>query len=712
VNREKLLLLQNNFFRHMTNAIYLTTTEPYSGKSIIALGLMNLLASKTDKLAYLKPIVSGGMKDKDRRLELIKEHFKLAQSYEEMFVFSRKKAIKEINNGNESFLIDSVIDQFKKLQEKADFTVVEGTDFLDVSTNVEFDGNISIAKNLGIPAAIIINGSNRSVSEIVDLAQSTTNGFLNRGVQVLFLVVNKVVKDQVGEIVSQLEKVLSNEILITAIPMHGELSNPTVEEIRDSLGAKVLFGEKLLSNRVDKSIVGAMQLRNFLNRLEPNTLVVTPGDRGDLILGAFQANVYRNYGKIAGMVLTGGILPEPPIIKLIEGLETVLPVLQVDEGTFNVVNSVNKIHARISADDKEKIALAIQLFEDAVDEDALSQRLILFQSSTLTPRMFQYQLVKRAKEHKKHIVLPEGEDDRILIAADRLLRQSVVTLTILGNRESIMTAVKRLNLSLDLEKVHIENPASSTRFEVYAQRLHELRKNKGLTLEMARDLMVDVSYFGTMMVFLGEADGMVSGAVHTTQHTIRPALQFIKTKPGVSTVSSVFFMCLPNRVSVFGDCAVVPNPSSEQLADIAISAAESALMFGIQPKIAMLSYSSGTSGVGEDVVKVRVATELVKSRRPDLKIEGPIQYDAAVDPGVGKQKLPNSEVAGQASVLIFPDLNTGNNTYKAVQRETGALAIGPMLQGLNKPVNDLSRGCTVADIFNTVVITAIQAQQL
>jgi phosphate acetyltransferase len=696
----------------MTNAIYLTTTEPYSGKSIIALGLMNLLASKTDKLAYLKPIVSGGMKDKDRRLELIKEHFKLAQSYEEMFVFSRKKAIKEINNGNESFLIDSVIDQFKKLQEKADFTVVEGTDFLDVSTNVEFDGNISIAKNLGIPAAIIINGSNRSVSEIVDLAQSTTNGFLNRGVQVLFLVVNKVVKDQVGEIVSHLEKVLSNEILITAIPMNGELSNPTVEEIRDSLGAKVLFGEKLLSNRVDKSIVGAMQLRNFLNRLEPNTLVVTPGDRGDLILGAFQANVSRNYGKIAGMVLTGGILPEHPIIKLIEGLETVLPVLQVDEGTFNVVNSVNKIHARISADDKEKIALAIQLFEDAVDEDALSQRLILFQSSTLTPRMFQYQLVKRAKEQKKHIVLPEGEDDRILIAADRLLRQSVVTLTILGNRESIMTAVKRLNLSLDLEKVHIENPASSTRFEVYAQRLHELRKNKGLTLEMARDLMVDVSYFGTMMVFLGEADGMVSGAVHTTQHTIRPALQFIKTKPGVSTVSSVFFMCLPNRVSVFGDCAVVPNPSSEQLADIAISAAESALMFGIQPKIAMLSYSSGTSGVGEDVVKVRVATELVKSRRPDLKIEGPIQYDAAVDPGVGKQKLPNSEVAGQASVLIFPDLNTGNNTYKAVQRETGALAIGPMLQGLNKPVNDLSRGCTVADIFNTVVITAIQAQQL
>jgi phosphate acetyltransferase len=230
-------------------------------------------------------------------------------------------------------------------------------------------------------------------------------------------------------------------------------------------------------------------------------------------------------------------------------------------------------------------------------------------------------------------------------------------------------------------------------------------------MQMARDLMQDVSYFGTMMVYKGEADGMVSGAVHTTQHTIRPALQFVKTKPGVTTVSSVFFMCLPNRVSVFGDCAVNPDPTSDELADIAISSAESSKMFGIEPKVAMLSYSSGSSGEGADVDKVRKATKIIHQRRPDLKVEGPIQYDAAVDPIVGKKKLPNSEVAGQASVLIFPDLNTGNNTYKAVQRETGAVAIGPMLQGLNKPVNDLSRGCTVTDIFNTVVITAIQAQQ-
>lgn len=700
------------FFRYpMTNAIYLTTTEPFSGKSIFALGLMSLLASKTEKLSYFKPIIAGGKKEKDRRLDLIKNHFNLSQSYEEMYVFSRKKAIKEINHGNEAFLIDSIIEKFKKLQESSDFVVVEGTDFLDANTNVEFDGNISIAKNLGIPAAIILNCSRRSVPEIIDLAQATLKGFLTKGVQVLVLVANKVEKGKEEEIAKRLKAVIPEETLVTTIPIHEELSNPTMGEIRESLEAKLLFGENLLTNRVDHSIVGAMQLPNFLTRLDQNTLVVTPGDRGDIIIGALQANVSRKFGKVAGIIVSGGIQPEPSIVKLIEGLETIVPILQVEKGTFQVVTEVNQIRARIAAADKEKISLAIRLFEKWVDEKALADRIVAFHSDSLTPRMFQYQLVKRAKEKKKHIVLPEGDDDRILMAADMLIRQNVVDLTILGVKETIESSIKRLNLSLDLEKVGIENPDTSEKFEGYAQTLFELRKSKGVTLEMARDLIHDVSYFGTMMVYKGEADGMVSGAIHTTQHTIRPALQFVKTKLGVSTVSSVFFMCLPSRVSVFGDCAVIPNPSSEQLADIAISSAESSKMLGIEPKIAMLSYSSGSSGEGEDVDKVRKATELVRERRPDLKVEGPIQYDAAVDPEVGRKKMPDSEVAGQASVLIFPDLNTGNNTYKAVQRETGALAIGPMLQGLNKPVNDLSRGCTVADVFNTVVITAIQAQE-
>lgn len=695
----------------MTNAIYLTTTEPFSGKSIYALGLVNLLAGKTDKISYFKPIITVGKKEKDRRLTLIKEHFKLTQPYEDMFSFTIQKAFKEINRKNEAFLIDAIIEKFQRLQENSDFVVVEGTDFAGISTNVEFNGNVSIAKNLGIPAAIILNCDHKTDAEIVEQAISTTNAFLSNGVQVLTLVANKVQQGKEADLRRKLTMALPKEILISAIPVHLELSNPTMEEIRDAMGAKVFFGENLLTNRVDHVIVGAMQLRNFLQRVKNNTLVITPGDRGDIIIGALQANISKNFGKIAGMVLSGGMLPEDSIVQLVEGLETVVPILQVEEATFEVVTKINDIKARISADDKEKIAIGIRLFEQAVDEKALTDKIVAFHSDVLTPRMFQYQLVKRAKSNKKHIVLPEGEDDRILQAVDQLVKQDVVALTLLGNKQTIELTIKRLNLSLDLMSVNVIAPVSSVRFEEYAQALYELRKNKGLTIQMARDLMLDVSYFGTMMVYKGHADGMVSGAVHTTQHTIRPALQFVKTKPGVATVSSVFFMCLPNRVSVFGDCAVVPNPSSEQLADIAISSAESAKMLGIEPKIAMLSYSSGSSGEGEEVEKVRKATELIRLRRPDLKVEGPIQYDAAVDPEVGKKKLPNSEVAGQASVLIFPDLNTGNNTYKAVQRETGAIAIGPMLQGLNKPVNDLSRGCTVVDVFNTVVITAIQAQE-
>ncbi len=695
----------------MTNAIYLTTTEPFSGKSIFALGLVNLLASKTDKISYFKPIVTVKKNERDRRLELIKQHFKLALPYEDMYAFTIDKAFKEINRNNEAGLIDTIIDKFQRIRENSDFVVVEGTDFAGVTTNLEFNGNVAIAKNLGIPAAIILNCAHKSALEIVEQGLATVNSFKAEGVQVLTLVANKVEAGKETEIKSKLREVLDPSILICTIPSHMELSNPTMEEIRESMGAKVILGEKHLTNRVDHTIVGAMQLRNFLQRLQNNTLVITPGDRGDIIIGALQANISKNFGKISGLILSGGMVPEDSIVQLIEGLETVVPILQVEEPTFEVVTEVSNIKARIAVEDKEKIAIAIRLFEQAVDEKALTDKLIGFHSDVLTPRMFQYQLVKRAKSSIKHIVLPEGEEDRVLLAADQLIKQGVVRLTLLGNRESIELTAKRLNLSLDLNSIQIESPLSSPRFESYAETLYEQRKSKGLSLEMARDLMQDVSYFGTMMVYRGDADGMVSGAIHTTQHTIRPALQFVKTKPGNSTVSSVFFMCLPNRVSVFGDCAVIPNPSAEQLADIAISSAESAQMFGIEPKIAMLSYSSGTSGEGEEVEKVRKATQLAKERRPDLKIEGPIQYDAAVDPVVGKQKLPNSEVAGQASVLIFPDLNTGNNTYKAVQRETGAIAIGPMLQGLNKPVNDLSRGCSVVDIFNTVVITAIQAQE-
>src|SRR5690606_1259636 len=471
-----------------------------------------------------------------------------------------------------------------------------------------------------------------------------------------------------------------------------------------------LFGHDMLNNLSENFSVGAMQLRNYLTHLKDNALVITPGDRADIILGALQAHSSKNYPKISGIVLTGGLIPEESILKLIEGLSSIVPIISVNGGTYSVTNSIGTIKSRIYADNIEKITTSISTFEKHADTDKLADKLITFESDIFTPRMFQYNLLQRALKNKKHIVLPEGYDERVLRAAARLITAHVVDLTLIGEKEKIKDIIEKFDIPLDLNAVNIVNPTKSVHYEDYVNTFYELRKHKDVNLAMARDIMTDVSYFGTMMVYKGHADGMVSGAVHTTQHTIRPALQFIKTKPGVSVVSSVFFMCLPDRVSVFGDCAVNPDPTAEQLAEIAISSAESSQRFGIEPRIAMLSYSSGASGEGEDVDKVRKATNIVKQKRPDLKVEGPIQYDAAVDPVVGSQKLPDSEVAGRASVLIFPDLNTGNNTYKAVQRETGALAIGPMLQGLNKPVNDLSRGCTVDDIFNTVIITAIQCQ--
>lgn len=696
----------------MTKTIFIATAEPFSGKSIIALGLVNMLLGKARKIGYFKPIINNDPKEKrDVHIETIIRYFGLPIEYEKTYAFTGQEVMELIEAGSQSEIIDTVITKFKELEENYDFTIVEGSDFLGQGIAFEFDANVTIAKNLGVPVIIVVSGENKTTAQTINSALTVLRNFEAREVQVLAIVANKVKPDQADDVRELLQSQLPDDIILAVIPENKNLLNPTMQEIYEHVGGKLLFGEQQLSNQVDNFVTGAMQVPNFLKHIKENLLIVTPGDRGDIIICALQANLSASYPKVAGIVLTAGTEPEEPILRLIEGLQTVVPIIAVKTGTFQTTTDIGAIKSRIKPDNTKKIELAINTFEKYIDIQALDQKIITFKPEGITPHMFQYQLVKWAKSQKKHIVLPEGNDDRILKAAARLINQDVVDLTILGDVAQITAAVKRLSLNLDMSRLRIINPAESEYYEEYVHTLYELRKNKNVELEMAYDLMTDVSYFGTMMVFKGHADGMVSGAVHTTMHTIRPALQFVKTRPGVSIVSSVFFMCLPDRVSVFGDCAVNPNPTAEQLAEIAISSAESSQRFGIEPRIALLSYSSGTSGEGEEVEKVRRATEIVKQKRPDLKVEGPIQYDAAVDPEVGRQKMPNSEVAGQASVLIFPDLNTGNNTYKAVQRETGALAIGPMLQGLNKPVNDLSRGCTVDDIFNTVVITAIQSQE-
>ncbi|WP_310595059.1 phosphate acetyltransferase [Flavobacterium sp.] len=697
----------------MSKSIYIATSEPSSGKSIVTLGLMSMLIGKTAKVGYFRPIVEdfeeGGS---DNHIETVISHFGLDIQFEDAYAITKSKLIKKKNKGKLGDVLDLIIEKYKRLEERFDFVLVEGTSFTGEGTAIELDINVLIAKNLGIPAVIVGTGVGKTLEELIDSLHLVYDSFKIKEVEVLAIFANKVQPENIELVTAGLRKNLPESILINTIPVISSLNHPTVQEIVIDLNAKVLFGDAYLNNQTSNFSVGAMQLCNYLLHLKEDSLVITPGDRADIILGVLQANESVNYPTIAGIVLTGNILPEPSILKLIEGLSPVVPIISVEEGTYYITNRIGAIKSKIYANNKQKIATSITTFEKYVAIDNLAQKLITFKAEGMTPKMFQYNLVKRAKMHRKHIVLPEGSDERIIIAAARLLAMDVVDISIIGNKKQIESKVAELGLDLDFSKVQIINPIESEYYDDYVATYYELRKAKNVSMAMAKDLLEDVSYFGTMMVYKGHADGMVSGAAHTTQHTILPALQFIKTKPNCSVVSSVFFMCLEDRVSVFGDCAINPNPTAEQLAEIAISSADSSLAFGIEPKVAMLSYSSGTSGKGDEVDKVRKATEMVKAQRPDLKIEGPIQYDAAVDLEVGQSKMPNSEVAGHASVLIFPDLNTGNNTYKAVQRETGALAIGPMLQGLNKPVNDLSRGCTVDDIINTVVITAIQAQGL
>ena len=697
----------------MNKAVYIATSEHNSGKSIVTLGLMSMLIGKTAKVGYFRPIIEDFEDGKlDNHIETVISHFGLDIDFDDAFAITKSKLIKKKNKGKIGEVLDLIIDKYKKLEEQFDFVLVEGTSFSGEGTVIELDMNVLIAKNLGIPTIIVGSGVGKTLEELIDSLYLAYDSFKVKEVEVLAVIANKVQPENVKLVTDGLKSSLPKEVLVNSIPIISSLNNPTIKEIIDELEAKVLFGKEFLNNEIGNFSVGAMQLRNYLLHLKENALVITPGDRADIILGALQANESANYPAISGIVLTGNIIPEDSILKLIEGLTSIVPIISVEGGTYSITNRIGNIKSKIYANNSNKIETSINTFEKFVDLDQLSAKLSAFEVDGMTPKMFQYNLVKRARKHRKHIVLPEGNDERIIIAASRLLAMDVVDISIIGNKRQIENKVTELGIAFDFSKVKIINPIESANYEDYVNTYYELRKAKNVTLGMAKDLMEDVSYFGTMMVYKGDADGMVSGAAHTTQHTILPALQFIKTKPNSTVVSSVFFMCLEDRVSVFGDCAINPNPTAEQLAEIAISSADSSAAFGIEPKIAMLSYSSGASGKGDEVDKVRKATEIVRVKRPDLKIEGPIQYDAAVDMEIGQSKMPNSEVAGQASVLIFPDLNTGNNTYKAVQRETGALAIGPMLQGLNKPVNDLSRGCTVDDIINTVVITAIQAQGL
>ena len=683
----------------MARSIYITSTEGDSGKSTVALGITAALTGSVGKVGIFRPVarVADGS---DYVVQLLLAHDGVDLTYEECVGVTYD----DVHADAEQALA-TIVARYHEVARRCDVVVIVGTDYTDVSGAAEFEFNARIAANLGAPVALVVHGTGRTPAEIAQVAEQARADLEINHAHVVAIFANRCDPNQLDAILAA----LPSDIRMGALPEDRTLEAPLLSELVTSTGATFVSGDpELLSREARSIIVGAMTTEHLLERLEDGAVVITAGDRDDALLALLSAHSAGGFPTLAGIILTGGFEPAPPVARLLAGLRSPLPVVRTASGTFKTATRAYTTRGRLTRDSRLKVDTALAMFDKYVDAPALLSVLDVARTDVVTPLMFEFDLIDRARKSKRRIVLPEGTDDRILRAAARLLTRDVCDLTILGDEEAVRARASELGL--DISRAAVTSPADPVLVERFAQVYAEARAAKGVTLDQARDQVQDVSYFGTMMVREGLADGMVSGAAHTTAHTITPSFQVIKTSPGVSIVSSVFFMCLPDRVLVYGDCAVNPDPTAEQLADIAISSAETARQFHIEPRIAMLSYSTGESGTGSDVDKVRLATQLVRERRPDLLVDGPMQYDAAVEPSVAAAKAPGSPVAGRATVLVFPDLNTGNNTYKAVQRSAGAVAVGPVLQGLRKPVNDLSRGALVQDIVNTVAITAIQAQ--
>lgn len=692
----------------MSNSIYITTMERDSGKSLVVMGVMEMLSHRVQRLGFFRPVIRTDSADKD--IDLVRSRYALNQSQASSYGASYTQARQLVGRGQQGELLKKILTRYKQLEVDCDFVVCEGTDYTGVSSAFEFEFNAEVASHLGCPVLIVANGQGKTSDQLLSLVSTAHEEFGQQRCTVVATIVNRVPSSEVEETGTYLKQNWRHEDLLFCIAEEPALSAPTIREIVTALDAAVIYGDgENLNREAIHNKIAAMELRHFLDHVEESSLIIVPADRGDIVLGSLATTFSANYPRIAGILLTGGLQLAPQIKRLVDGIQRPpVPILSVDCDTYTAAMRMHSVRAAITPHNQRKIAAALGAFEANVDVHALERRIEVSRSDSVTPLMFEYELVERAKASRQHIVLPEGIEERILRAAEIVLRREVADITLLGDEQQIRTKIA--SLGLDLEAAAIVNPAVSKWRQDFARKFFELRQHKGVTLEVAADTMLDVSYFGTMMVHENLARGMVSGSVHTTAHTIRPAFEIIKTREGCLIVSSVMFMCLADRVLAYADCAINPNPDARQLADIAIRSAETAQMFGIDARIAMLSYSTGKSGTGVDVEKVREATRIARQARPDLKIEGPIQYDAASDAGVARTKMPDSEVAGRATVFIFPDLNTGNNTYKAVQRSSGAVAVGPVLQGLNKPVNDLSRGCTVTDIVNTVALTAIQGQ--
>ena len=690
----------------MSRSVYVASPEGLTGKSAVALGLLDALIREVGSVGIFRPLTTTttSIQDIDLTVDLLLSQPGISQSYDEAIGVTYD-ALRE--DADEALHV--IVERFGQLTDRFKVILVVGSDYADVTSGTELSFNAKVAANLGSPVVLVVHGRGRTPEQVRAAAVGAIAELRAHHAQTVAVIANRVDHDAAEAIRTALADL--GNIVTAAVPESPLLWAPTFRAlVKAADGELVLGNEAWLDREALSVIVAAMSLPHVLDRLLLDVTVIAPSDRTDLLPGLMLAHQSGTFPTLSGILLTGGYEIPESIRRLSEGVQQDLPIAMTKLGTFTTAERVMRVRGPITKESSRKIETARRVFAEQVDQAGLLSAIDVSASDVRTPLMFEYQLMERARADRQRIVLPESEDDRILQAAAILLRRGVANMILLGDETKVRARASALGL--DLDEASIVSPLDPGLVEKFAAVYAEARAHKGMTLERARDVVTDISYFGTMMVNLGMADGMVSGAVNTTAHTIRPALEFIKTKPGVSTVSSVFLMCLADRVLAYGDCAVIPEPTVEQLADIAISSAETAQQFGIEPRVAMLSYSTGTSGSGAEVEKVRAATELVRKRDADLLLEGPIQYDAAIDPEVARTKLPDSAVAGRATVFIFPDLNTGNNTYKAVQRSAHAIAIGPVLQGLRKPVNDLSRGALVEDIVNTVAITAVQAQAI
>ena len=686
--------------RERSSAIYVASPEGDTGKSTIALGILHRLSATVARVGVFRPITRLG-EDRDYILDLLLPHTTAGLPYEQCVGVSYQ----QLHDDPDAAIAD-IVDRYHEVADRCDAVVIVGSDYTDVTTPSELDTNARIAANLGAPVVLAVKAKDRTPTEVAQVVELCLIEISGQHAHTAAVVANRCDPSQMAAVAEALKAFPPTSYVLPEEPL---LVAPAVGDLQLAVEGTVVSGDsELLKREVLDVLVAGMTAEHVLERLTDGVAVITPGDRSDVVLAVVSAHAAEGFPSLSCIILNGGLELHPSIAALVSGLNQRLPIIATTLGTFETASKVAATRGRVTASSQRKIDTAIELMDTHVDTADLLAQLAISIPTVVTPQMFTHQLLERARADRKRIVLPEGEDDRILRAAGRLLQRNVAELTILGDEPQIRA--RSAELGVDLSDAKVLNPRTSELCDQFAEQYAELRKGKGVTVEQARETIHDVSYFGTMLVHNDMVDGMVSGAMHTTAHTVRPAFEIIKTLPGITTVSSIFLMCLSDRVLAYGDCAIVPDPTSEQLADIAISSARTAAQFSIEPRVAMLSYSTGTSGTGADVDKVRAATELVREREPDLLVDGPIQYDAAVDPTTAASKMPDSKVAGRATVLIFPDLNTGNNTYKAVQRSAGAIAIGPVLQGLKKPVNDLSRGALIEDIVNTVAITAIQAQ--